>query len=67
MRLAASSYRGERIWGSKTETEVSTHLENVIVDPLTKLTVDSHLDIEVAKAIKTTNLCELEPAEDSFP
>lgn len=64
LRLAPSNYIGERIWDSKTQT--TTYLENVIVDPLKRLSVDARLDTEVMKSIDSTELCELEPAEDSF-
>ena len=30
------------------------------------MSVDAHLDTEVTKSIDSTELCELEPAEDSF-
>ena len=64
LRLTPSKYRGERLWNSKTET--TGYLENVIVDPLKRVSVNAHLDTEVTKTIESTGLCELEPAEDSF-
>jgi len=64
LRLAPSDYKGEHLWDSKTQN--TAYLENVIVDPLKKISVDVNLDTEVAKAIDVTGLCELEPAEDSF-
>ena len=41
-------------------------MEDLIVDPLKRVSVDAHLDTDVAKAIDATGFCELEPAEDSF-
>ena len=41
-------------------------MKNIVVDPLKKISVDAQLDTNVAKAIDATDLCELEPAEDSF-
>ena len=38
----------------------------MIVDPLRRVSVDALLNTEVTKAIDSTELCELEPAEDSF-
>jgi len=64
LRLTASVYSGERIWDSTTIT--SPFLENILVDPLTKVSLDAKLDTVVAKEIETTDICELEPAEDSF-
>eukprot|EP00534_Pseudo-nitzschia_fraudulenta_P009670 CAMPEP_0201169654 /NCGR_PEP_ID=MMETSP0851-20130426/80970_1 /ASSEMBLY_ACC=CAM_ASM_000631 /TAXON_ID=183588 /ORGANISM="Pseudo-nitzschia fraudulenta, Strain WWA7" /LENGTH=533 /DNA_ID=CAMNT_0047451473 /DNA_START=52 /DNA_END=1653 /DNA_ORIENTATION=+ len=64
LRMAPSDYSGECVWDSETKT--SALMENLIVDPLKKFSVDAHLDTNVAKAIKATSLCELEPAEDSF-
>lgn len=64
LRLAPSAYAGEGVWDSKDTT--TTYLENMIVDPLKRISLDACLDTEVAKAIEATNLCELEPVEDSF-
>jgi hypothetical protein len=64
LRLTASAYSGERIWDSTTITTPS--LENILVDPLTKVSLDAQLDTNIAKEIVTTDVCELEPAEDSF-
>lgn len=64
LRLASSNYTGERLWDSKTKN--TAYLENLIVDPLKNISVDARLDIDVAKGIGVTDLCELEPAEDSF-
>ena len=64
LRLAPSNYTGERLWDSETQT--TAYLENVIVDPLKRASIDAHLDAEVAKSIDATGLCELEAAEDSF-
>ena len=64
LRLSPSKYTGECLWDSKTQT--STSLDNLLVDPLRRVSVDAHLDTEVTKSIESTELCELEPAEDSF-
>lgn len=62
--MSPSKYTGESVWDSKTET--SAHLENLLVDPLRRVSVDAHLDTEATKSIDSTELCELEAAEDSF-
>jgi hypothetical protein len=41
-------------------------LQKILVDPLSQLSVDAHLDTELSKAVQPTDTCELEPAEDSF-
>jgi len=64
LRMTASIYSGERIWDNTTTT--SPFLENILVDPLTKVSLDAKLDTVVAEEIETTDICELEPAEDSF-
>jgi len=64
LRLSPSNYSGERLWDSKTQT--TAYLENVMVDPLKRVSIDAHLDTDVTKAIDATGFCELEPAEDSF-
>mmetsp|Transcript_32604 Transcript_32604/g.54614 ORF Transcript_32604/g.54614 Transcript_32604/m.54614 type:complete len:527 (-) Transcript_32604:532-2112(-) len=64
LRLAASMYTGESTWDDKTET--SPFLQNLLVDSMTQLCVDAHLDTNASKMIQATDTCELEPAEDSF-
>ena len=64
LRMAASSYSGERTWENASRT--SPFLENIFVNPLTKKTIDAKLDTHISKRINTTELCELEAAEDSF-
>mmetsp|Transcript_26936 Transcript_26936/g.56520 ORF Transcript_26936/g.56520 Transcript_26936/m.56520 type:complete len:531 (-) Transcript_26936:88-1680(-) len=64
LRLGPSAYAGEGVWDSKGTT--TTCLENILVDPFKRISLDACLDTEVAKAIEATNLCELEPVEDSF-
>ncbi|VEU43001.1 unnamed protein product [Pseudo-nitzschia multistriata] len=64
LRLAPSPYAGERHWDNN---EVTTkRLENIIVDPFKRISLDAVLDVEVANKIEATDMCELEPVEDSF-
>ena len=64
LRLTPSDYTGESLWDSRTET--TSYMKNLVVDPLKNNSIDVQLDTEVAKAIDVSDLCELEPAEDSF-
>jgi hypothetical protein len=64
LRLAASDYSGEPVWNDQTVTTPS--LENILVDPLTQVSVNAILDPKVAMDLKPTESCQLDPAEDSF-
>jgi len=64
LRLAPSSYTGECIWDNKDLT--TKYLENIVVDPLKRFSLDAFLATEITKGIRATSLCELEPVEDSF-
>lgn len=64
MRLDSSEYSGEPLWGDFTRT--TPLLQKVLVDPFTGEQVDAELDAGVVKDLAPTEICELEPAEDSF-
>jgi hypothetical protein len=64
VRLAGSAYSGEIEWDDKDVTTSS--LKNVLVDPLTQVSVDAQLDTAVSKSFPQTEMCVLEAAEDSF-
>jgi hypothetical protein len=64
VQIAGSNYAGERNWDDKTTT--SSFLQNILVDPLSQVSVDAQLDVEVSSNIQVTDTCELEAAEDSF-
>lgn len=64
MRLASSDYSGEPRWDEPSNT--TTHLQNVLVDPFTNQHVTAQLMLEVVEGLTPTEVCELEPAEDSF-
>lgn len=65
LRLAGSTYAGEPDWDDST-TLISPMLRSILVDPLTQVSVNAHLDTNVLRSIPATETCELEPAEDSF-
>jgi hypothetical protein len=64
LRLAGSAYSGEAEWDDKDATSPS--LKNVLVDPLTQVSVNAQLDTTASKSFLQTETCELEAAEDSF-
>jgi hypothetical protein len=64
LRLAASDYAGEHVWNEKTAK--TSFLANLLVDPLTQVSVDAQLDPRVATSLEPTESCQLDPAEDSF-
>jgi hypothetical protein len=64
LRLASSKYSGEPVWDDKTES--TPILENLLVDPLTQQIVNAKLAPDVARNLQATEICQLEPAEDSF-
>jgi hypothetical protein len=64
LRLQSSAYTGEPVWENKAEH--NPFLENLLVDPLTELTVNAKLMTESLHDVKATEMCQLEPAEDSF-
>jgi hypothetical protein len=41
-------------------------LENILVDPLTRVWANAQLDPKVAMDLKPTESCQLDPAEDSL-
>ncbi|KAL3921542.1 MAG: hypothetical protein SGILL_002695, partial [Bacillariaceae sp.] len=64
LRMSGSMYTGENEWNDKTTT--SPLLENLLVDPLTQVSVDALVDASLKDAFPVTEICELEAAEDSF-
>jgi hypothetical protein len=64
MRLAASLYAGEPGW-DETES-VSGQLQNVLVDPFTDQHINAQIMPQAVRSLGPTEICELEPAEDSF-
>jgi hypothetical protein len=64
LRLAASAYSGEAEWDDKDVKSPS--LKNLLVDPLTQVSVNAQLDTAVSRSFSQTETCELEAAEDSF-
>lgn len=63
-RLAASTYEGEPVWD---EHGIRTPLlENILVDSLNQQCLNAKLITKVGDSIEASELCELEPAEDSF-
>lgn len=63
-RLQSSAYTGEPVWENKAEH--NPFLENLLVDTLTEMTVNAMLMTESLHHIQATEMCQLEPAEDSF-
>lgn len=64
LRLASSKYSGEPDWDDKTKTTPA--LENLLVDPMTQQFVNAKLAPDVSRTLQPTEVCQLEPAEDSF-
>lgn len=64
LRLASSKYSGEPVWDDKTKS--TPILENLLVDPLTQQFLNAKLAPDVALNLQATEICQLEPAEDSF-
>lgn len=64
LRLAGSSYQGETMWNDPFTT--NPLLENVLVDPLTQISIDARLHADLASDLQPTDTCQLESAEDSF-
>lgn len=64
MRLSASQYKGEPVWGNDGTT---SHLQNLMVDPFSNKHMEAQLMLlEGVQSLEPTELCELHPAEDSF-
>ncbi len=64
MKLASSNYLGEPVWDEPSSTTYL--LQNVLVDPFTEQVVTALLMPDVVDRLTSTEVCELEPAEDSF-
>lgn len=64
LRLAASDYVGEPLWNDKAV--LTPFLDNVLVDPLTQVSVSAQVDPKAAMNLEPTESCLLDPAEDSF-
>lgn len=64
MRLASSKYSGEPVWDEPSKT--TSLLQNILLDIFTDKHVDAELTTDVVQGLTPTDVCELEPAEDSF-
>lgn len=64
MRLASSKYSGEPVWDEPSKT--TSLLQNILLDIFTDKHVDADLTTDVVQGLTPTDVCELEPAEDSF-
>ena len=64
LRLNTSTYAGEPLWHSRTER--TSMLENILVDPLTDTKINAQLVTDLVKDVQASEVCQLEPAEDSF-
>ena len=64
LRLSSSTYTGEPMWDD--DEERNPNLENLLVDPLNQLSVNAKLLSNIGDTIQATDVCELEPSEDSF-
>lgn len=64
MRLASSEYSGEPVWDEPSET--TALLQNILVDTFGGKYMDAELMPDVVHNLTPTEMCELEPAEDSF-
>jgi hypothetical protein len=64
MRLTSSDYSGEPVWDEPSET--TARLQNILVDTFIDKHMNADLMPELVQNLTPTELCELEPAEDSF-
>jgi hypothetical protein len=64
LRLAGSTYAGEAVWDDPSAT--NRLLEDVLVDPLTQLSINAVLHPQLSSDLAPTDVCQLESAEDTF-
>lgn len=64
LRLAGSEYAGEPAWDEPAMT--TNYLQNVLVDPFTDRHINALVMPHAVQSLEPTEICELEPAEDSF-
>lgn len=65
-RLSSSKYKGEPTWDDDDDEDRNPNLENILVDPLNGVSLDATLLPTIGDTIQSTEVCELEPSEDSF-
>ena len=65
LRLDSSSYAGESVWDSKAD-EYNPSLDDLLVDVLTDMTINAKLTTDSVQQLQATEMCQLEPAEDTF-
>jgi hypothetical protein len=64
LQLQSSTYSGEPLWDNKGKS--NPILENLLVDTLSQTTINAKLTTEFVHSLQATDICQLEPAEDSF-
>jgi len=64
LRLAASAYTGEQSWDAPNET--NPVFKGLLVDSLTNAKIEAAMSTDAMKTLKSTEISQLERAEDSF-